>query len=40
MMKDNISLQLFKEWTDQLKDRMHAELAVLCDRNVSLEVEN
>lgn len=40
LVQNKMSLTVFKDWTMELQDRMHAELRVLCDRNVALQVDN
>ena len=40
MLKNKMSLTMFKEWTLGLQERMHTELSVLCDKNISLQVDN
>lgn len=40
MVHNKMSLTNFKDWTTQLKERMHAELNVLCEKNVALQVDN
>ena len=40
MVKNKMSLTFFRDWTMQLQDRMHAELNVLCEKNVALQVDN
>ena len=40
MVKNKMSLTFFKDWTMQLQTRMHIELNVLCEKNVTLQVDN
>ena len=40
MIKNKMSLTFFKDWTMQLQRRMHTELNVLCEKNVTLKVDN
>ena len=40
LVKNKMSLSLFKDWTEQLQTRMHTELNVLCEINVVLQVDN
>ena len=40
IMNHKMSLGLFKEWTNDLKEKMNTELQVLCENNVKLQVEN
>ena len=40
IMNHKMSLGLFKDWTNDLKEKMNTELQVLCENNVKLQVEN
>lgn len=40
MINNKLSIQFFRDWTQQLHDKVQAQLKVLYDKNVTLQVEN